>query len=406
MNIETFFNGDDAKRFFFPGKIFIGKKMAFKAAELTAEHRFVAIVVDHALAKSDIYNTLVKSIIPRRYITRIIQGAPYEQDIIDFIGLMKEPPDAIVSIGGGSATDFAKGVILHELFGTIAGVGIGDKLGLLPKPNSKKPDYIAIVTTAGSGAESSRYYVTYDKYDHGKVYGKTWNVVADWILLDPEVLSTIPDEALVGCAFDAFVHFFETFIARHECSLFGEMLSLTGIPRIMRALHAAFEGNGRDAKVHEELICMATLAGVAISNIRTGNIHEAAGALLELTGLSHAETLFVFFRKAVEQYSRAIGEQEKLLITHLRLIPAFAKFTSIEDVILWWEELFEKVGLTAKIKEEISNIRCSSDKGREHVFQRVYSDKVWITKENPIAMGEQEIKSFINGSLNSFGFKN
>lgn len=403
MNIETFFNGDDAKRFFFPGKIFIGKGMATRAAELVALHDSIAIVVDRAFAESAIYRHIRDAVAPERSISWVVQGAPFVQDVMTFIAQMAQIPTVIVSIGGGSAADFAKAIILHELFGTIDGVNVGEKRGLSPRSGAKRPVYIAIPTTAGSGAEASRYYVNYDKNTHGKVYGKTWTAVADWILLDPEMLSTMPTSTLVACAFDAFVHFFETFIAKHERSSFGEMFSLDGIPRIMGALNSIAIQGCRDDRAHEELLYSATLAGMAISNVRTGNIHEAAGALLELTDLSHPETLFVFFRDAIEQYLESIRDREKQLISHLRLVPAFADFTSMEDVISWWEALFAKVGLDSRIRDSIVRLKPSLDKVRDHVFQRIYADKVWITKESPITLDEPAIREFIDRSFARFG---
>jgi alcohol dehydrogenase class IV len=403
VNIETFFNGDDAKRFFFPGKVFIGKGIATRAAELVALHDSVAIVVDRAFAESAIHRNIRDAVAPERSISWVVQGAPYVQDVMSFIAQMTEIPAVIVSIGGGSAADFAKAIILHELFGTVDGVGVGEKRGLSPRPGAKRPVYVAIPTTAGSGAEASRYYVNYDKNTYGKVYGKTWTTVADWILLDPEMLSTMPTPTLVACAFDAFVHFFETLIAKHERSSFGEMFSFDGIPRIMGALDTIVIHRCRDDKVYEDLLYSATLAGMAISNVRTGNMHEAAGALLELTDLSHAETLFVFFRDAIEQYLEAIRDREKQLISRLRLVPAFAEFASLEDVIRWWEALFAKVGLDSRIRDSIVRLKPSLDKVRNHVFQRVYADKVWITKECPLALDEPAIWALIDRSLARFG---
>jgi alcohol dehydrogenase class IV len=403
VNIETFFNGDDAKRFFFPGRVFIGKGMAAKAAEVVAEYDSVAVVVDRAFAESDLYVAVMGAVAPGKAMTWVVQGAPFAQDIAAFIAQMKETPEVVVSIGGGSAADFAKAIILQELFGSIDGIGVGDKRGLAPQAGSRRPVYVAIPTTAGSGAEASRYYVTYDKVTHGKIYGKTWTVVADWIFLDPEVLSTMPIPALVGCAFDAFVHFFETLVAKHERSAFGEMFSLDGIPRIMAALDAIVTKGRRDGQAHEELLYAATLAGMAISNVRTGHIHEAAGALLEYTDLSHAETLFVFFRDAIEQYVDAIRDHEEQLISHLRLKPSFADLASIEDVISWWEKMFDQIGITKRIRRELKQCRAPEGVLREHIFRRVFDDKVWVTKECPCALDENAVRVFIGRSLGRFG---
>ena len=80
MNIETFFNGDDAKRFFFPGKIFIGKGITTRAAELVAQYASVAIVVDRAFAESAIHRNIRDAVAPEKSISWVVQGAPYVED--------------------------------------------------------------------------------------------------------------------------------------------------------------------------------------------------------------------------------------------------------------------------------------------------------------------------------------
>ncbi len=402
MNIETFFNTEDKKRFFFPGKIIIGSELSEEIGDLLLNCNSIAIVVDQMFVDSNIYQSLLNADNFSKVSTWVTRGAPFAQDIIEFIHRVGSTPDAVISIGGGSAADFAKSIILHELFGTIDGVGVGEKRGMSIRNGSKRPLYIAIPTTAGSGAEASRYFVTYDKNTHGKVYGKTWQVVADWIFLDPSHLTSITDPVLVSCAFDAFVHLFETFIVRHERSLFGDMFSLEGIPRIMAALERGVLQGVRDSYTHEDLLFSATLAGVAISNVRTGNIHEAAGALLELTDLNHPETLFVFFRDAVEQYMSEISYQEQALLDRLRLIPAFAQFERMDDVICWWENLFARVGLVDRISVSLGRLRPALEAAKVHIFQRVFTDKVWISKESPLLLDEAAILSFIDRSLARF----
>lgn len=403
MDIETFFNSDDAKRFFFPGKVFIGNGISEKATNLVGQCKSIVIVVDQVFSDSSIYRRLVEAGKLAHVSTWIIRGAPFAQDIIEFIDRVGGTPDAVVSIGGGSAADFAKSIILKELFGTIDGVGVGEKRGMPPRDGAKRPLYIAIPTTAGSGAEASRYFVTYDKNTRGKVYGKTWQVIADWILLDPQHLASMPDSVLVSCAFDAFVHLFETLVVKHERSPFGDMFSLDGIPRIMAALERGIGCGERDTQVHGDLLYAATLAGIAISNVRTGNIHEAAGALLELTDLSHPETLFVFFRDAVEQYLSEITDREQVLVSHLRLIPAFAKFTRMDDVICWWEELFARVGLVTRIRASLAGLAPSRTAAKAHIFQRVFTDKVWVTKESPLSLDEAAVSDLIDRSFARFG---
>jgi alcohol dehydrogenase class IV len=402
MQIETWFNTEEIKRFYFPGRIFVGPGVFRHVIQFCGDVSGpVAVVADQTVHDMPFVTEALSTISSKTVATFLVRGAPIAQEVEDFVRTLYEPPAVVLAIGGGSSTDFAKAVVAMFLFGGIDGVGLR---GNTPRIHAGlKPVLISVPTTAGSGAEASRYYVTYDKLDHHKVFGKNWQLIADWIMLDPVFLKSMPDSILVSCSFDAFVHLFETLVCQHERSRMGEMYSLHGIGHIMDALNHAIYSGERSDKVHATLMEMATLGGVAISNVRTGNIHEAAGALLELTDLSHPETLFVFFRDAIEQYLESIRDRERQLISHLRLVPAFADFASMEDVILWWEALFAKVGLDSRIRDSIIKLKPDLDKARDHIFQRIYADKVWITKESPITLDEPAIRELIDRSLARFG---
>lgn len=403
MNIETFFNTNQSKRFYFPGKIVIGAGVSNQSLEIIDSFKSVAVIVDRVFSQSHLLKEIKSKFSAKRCDIYVIDGAPFAQDVLEFISYINGTPELILSIGGGSASDFAKSMILYELFGSIEGIGVGEKRGIKPRPDSKRPTYIAIPTTAGSGAEASRYYVVYDKVTRGKVYGKTWQIVADWIFLDPQLLISTPNQILVGCAFDAFVHLFESLIAKHEKSMFGEMFSLCGMPKIMNAIQQLVIENKRELSFYEDLQYSATLAGVAISNVRTGSIHEAAGALLELTSLNHAETLFVFFRTAIEQYVLKIAEPEKKLVGSIANYPSLTNIRSLSDIISWWEIVFDRVNLTEKIRAEIKVIEPNLCAAQEHIFQRVFSDKVWVTKESPSVLEEIDVRYLVDHSLRRFG---
>jgi alcohol dehydrogenase class IV len=401
MNIETFFNNDKSQRFYFPGKIFIGSDVISQALSLLKNFKFAAIVIDQVFAQSSLMDDIKEIFSKKRYEIWIIDGAPFYQDAREFMSRFKGVPDVVVSIGGGSASDFAKSIILNELFGTLHGVGVGEMLGAKPFENASRPTYIAIPTTAGSGAEASRYYVLYDKENHQKVYGKTWQVVADWIFLDPKFLENIPTPILISCAFDAFIHFFESMVTKYEKSMFSEMFSVYGIKNIIEAIDAIVFKNELDNKNYEKLIFSATLAGIAISNVRTGNIHEAAGALLEQSTLNHGETLYVFFRVAVEQYKVEITPLVSQIFVTLPK-SRYDSINSVDALINWWEAVFIKVGLHKKISEQIVSMEPNYLKIREFIFNRVFSDRVWVDKESPIKLTDKLVYQLVDDSFQRF----
>jgi alcohol dehydrogenase class IV len=402
VHIETLFNTAEFKRFHFPGTIVWGRNARTCVAKLLADRASVGLFIDVFFQTHDFVQSLMASLGSRLRFTEICATVPKAQSI-KALSARVAMPDAVLSIGGGSTADAAKALIAQWLYDDFDGVGMGARRGLSSRPDRKRPLLISMPTTAGTGADASRYYVTYDAKTNGKVHGKSWQLIADWIVLDPSLLLDSPRTLLVASAFDAFIHFFESFLCRSERSWFGDMLSLDGITRILPALDRIL-GGSIDEEHFLELLYAATIGGMAISNIRTGNIHEAAGALLELSALTHPETLMVFFLPAYRQYRRAIAEREALLMRRLGSDAPQLGLTNFESVIDWWDRAFESVGLAQRISAGMAALDVPATDLKERIFRRVRDDRVWCTKESPVPLDDQMILSFVDDALAPYGY--
>jgi alcohol dehydrogenase class IV len=150
-------------------------------------------------------------------------------------------------------------------------------------------------------------------------------------------------------------------------------------------------------KSHElitELAFFSSLAGVAISNSRTGNIHEAAGALLENVELSHGETLLVFARAALQQY-------DDLTFDFLNAVAINSNFQSFDDVMCFWYKAFEESGSLSRIDKELKNI-VNQDEVKNQILARLIADKVWNEKEAPSTTTPQSLISLASAFQNDF----
>ncbi|MDR3638557.1 MAG: iron-containing alcohol dehydrogenase [Isosphaeraceae bacterium] len=400
--LETFFNRPGLKRFAFPGTLLWGDGARLEIPAILERVRVIDCYLDAHFAEHPLAAELLAPLEGRVRRRFVVVGEPRTQQVIAEAHEF-ESPDAVLAIGGGSTMDFAKAVTACRMFGLVDGVGMGSLRGLDPVAGAARPIMIDVPTTAGTGADTSRYYVTYDAKTKRKMHGKSWRLIADWSVLDPAFLRDCPDALLVTSAFDVFVHLFESMICRGEQSWFGQMLSLDTIPRLIRALDAVYRLGDRGSDTLVELLYSASVGGIAISNVRTGNVHEAAGALLEATSLSHAETLEVFFRSAYDQYAGATGPVCEDLLRRLATTSPHLALKSMDDLIGWWTEQFRAVGSLAHIHREVARLRPESVGLRERIFDRVWSDRVWIEKESPIELTEPAVWAFIDDSLARHG---
>ena len=404
-DLETFFNTPAAQRFSCPATLMWGAGCSERLLDLTADARPAALWVDEHFVDEDVVRRLRDQLGASLVVETVVSGMPRTEEVDAAVKAGAGRVDVVIAIGGGSTIDAAKAAIAERLYGTYDGVGMGDLRGVPVLPGATRPLLLCVPTTAGTGAEVSRYYVIYDSATGSKVHGKSWRLLADWVLLDPVVLRHAPAALLIGCAFDAFVHCWESFLCRGERSWFNEMLSVEGICRVLNGLEAVANAAEPDLKPLLELQYAAAIGGIAISNVRTGNIHEAAGALLEYSCLTHPGTLYVFFRDAVEQYGDVIADRLARLLPALAAMAPQVRIRDLDGLLAWWERRFADVGLDESVRAGLGRVGLPAGELERHIYDRVHADRVWADKESPVTLSDADIEQFVTRSLTRFGYR-
>ena len=181
--------------------------------------------------------------------------------------------DVLVSAGGGSAIDTAKGVaaLLAE-GGSLPRFGVRftppNKKEVPPMPAPKLP-HIAIPTTLSGGEYS---------YSAGISEGGKKYIVADpklaprTVLLDPEAAATAPGRLLAASGMNALAHCVEA-VYSTETQPLTEAYCLRGVGLIARYLPPAVE-DSRDLEALSHVQVAACLSGMGVYSAWTG-IHHA-----------------------------------------------------------------------------------------------------------------------------------
>ncbi len=392
-DLTTSYNSKEQKRFFLPSQITFQNGAIKKLPELVTRFKKSILFVDQYFEHADFIQCKTSELV-------VVRGEPTSELVESTYKRFGKHVDALFAIGGGSTMDTAKAFKALVLYGVYDGLGYESKVNL-PVHVPVVPPLICFPTTAGTGAETSKYLVVYDSQTKQKKIGRSWDLCANEVILDPSLLISLPASNLVLCAFDAFVHYFETLVCRYERSLPNEMLSVFGIQQIVETLQNYSKTLKYTNVIGEKLLWASCLSGVAISNVRTGNIHEAAGALLEESTLAHPETLFVFFKQAVVQYQGFIREQEAKLSQALKGVG----IENLNDLISFWGKIFFQVGATTQIKKKIQQIPLENrDKIYQKILARVTKDLVWMTKESPCPYSRDQAESFIQAALDGWDF--
>ena len=134
---------------------------------------------------------------------------PTDQNIEDGIAVYHaENCDSIVSLGGGSAHDAAKGI------GLIASNGgrIHDYEGVDKSQNPLVP-LIAINTTAGTASEMTRFTIITDTARKVKMAIVDKHVTPLLSINDPELMIGLPPALTAATGVDALTHAIESFVS-------------------------------------------------------------------------------------------------------------------------------------------------------------------------------------------------
>lgn len=182
--------------------------------------------------------------------------------------------DGIMAVGGGSAMDVAKCIKLW------AGTDFRqDLLSITPQPNDIP--LIAMPTTAGTGSEATRYAVI---YKDGEKQSVTSNeIIPGMVILDPDVLTSLPPYQRCSTMLDALCHAVESSWSVNSTEE-SRVLSFQAIRLITTALPSYLANTPDGNKLMQEA---AFLAGRAINITQTTAGHAMCYKLTSLYHIAH-----------------------------------------------------------------------------------------------------------------------
>ncbi|MER2190384.1 MAG: iron-containing alcohol dehydrogenase [Solibacillus sp.] len=206
---------------------------------------------------------------------------PTDQNIENGIAVyIAEGCDSIVSLGGGSAHDAAKGI------GIIASNGgrIHDYEGVDQTQNPLVP-LIAVNTTAGTASEMTRFTIITDTARKVKMAIVDKHVTPLVSINDPELMIGLPPALTAATGLDALTHAIEAFVSTNATPITDACAEkvLQLIPQYLPRAYA----NGSDLEAREQMVYAQFLAGMAFNNASLGYVHAIAHQLGGFYNLPH-----------------------------------------------------------------------------------------------------------------------
>lgn len=208
--------------------------------------------------------------------------------------------DLIVSVGGGSAMDCAKGInFLLTNGGTMADYrGFGKaKKPMLPS--------VGVPTTAGTGSEAQSFALIADETTHMKMACGDRKAAFHVAVLDPEVTVSQPPKVTAITGIDALSHAVESYVTAKRNPL-AQMFAREAWQLLEGNLETVLRTPG-DLEARAAMQLGAFLAGTAIENSMLGATHACANPLTAHYGITHGVAVGVMLPHVVRFNSAAVG---------------------------------------------------------------------------------------------------
>ncbi|MDF2773182.1 MAG: iron-containing alcohol dehydrogenase [Geminicoccaceae bacterium] len=288
--------------------------------------------------------------------------------------------DVVVSLGGGSVIDAGKAIAalltndapIREYLEVI---GSARPLANRPAP------FIAIPTTAGTGAEVTRNAVLMAEDEQVKVSLRSALMLPAVALVDPELTYSLPPAVTASTGLDALTQCIEPFVSPNASPL-SDAVAREGIRRAAGALRRTFH-NGTDRDARRDMAVASVCGGLALANAKLGAVHGFAAPLGGIFPIPHGTACAALLPSVAKINVRALRAREPSS-------PALGRYDEVarivtgkhgaraEDAAAWLEELVvelnvARLGIYGVREEDISRVvaaarHASSMKGNPIVL--------------------------------------
>ena len=277
------YDADLSFNYFAPTKVIFGEgSVAELPMEVRALGKKAFLVTDHGLIETGLADH-VKEILGDS-LAGVYSEVPQDSgmEVVDRGAelALSAGTDVLVSLGGGSVIDTAKGmcIVMKE------GGSLRDFQGMQLLTRQQTP-HIVIPTTSGTGSEVTSGAVVLDKDQGQKIIIFEYFNTPRVAILDPLMTQKLPAHLTASTGMDAMTHAVESYVAQARNPI-SDSAALHAIRLIVKYLPAAVE-DGKDLVARGQMQIAALLAGWAFSNAMVGLVHAMAHSLGAVCRIPH-----------------------------------------------------------------------------------------------------------------------
>lgn len=218
-------------------------------------------------------------------------------------GFKKSKADFIVAFGGGSPLDVAKAVAVLATYGgnIVDYEGAGKVMGpVVPM--------IAIPPTAGTGSEVTAFSVITDHSRNYKLTVVSNYLLPAYVILDPDLIATVPANTAAACGIDAMVHALEAYISK-AASPFSDIFAREAL-RLIGGSIRDYVADRSNPAACESMMVGSLFAGIAFSHARLGNVHAMSHPVSAYFDVPHGVANAILLPTVVD-FNKDAADPEK-----------------------------------------------------------------------------------------------
>jgi len=352
-------------------------------AELASkEFKKALIVTDSVLVKIGLISALTNELKAHSLdfvIYDDVKPNPTEKNIEDGLGLLaKSQCDFVISFGGGSSHDAAKGIALVATNGGhIRDYSKGVHL-------SKKPQLplVTVNTTAGTASEMTIFAIVTIPEDETKypVVDKHFTPII--AVNDSELMVAMPKSLTAATGMDALTHAVEAYVSTAATPI-TDASAIKAIELIVQHLETAVN-DGENRPARDAMQYGEYLAGMAFSNASLGYVHSMAHQLGGAYDLPHGLCNAILLAE-VSRFNAQIVPERFVDITKAMGIDTtgMSQQQAVDAGLVAIDALSEKVGT----KQRLADLGVTEDK-LEFMAQNALNDACSLTNPRQASLAE------------------
>jgi alcohol dehydrogenase class IV len=271
--------------YFAPTRLTVGRGAVASIPEFLASHGHGKglVVTDQGLVSAGlvdrITSTLDSAEMSYAIYDQVQENPPIEVVEACLDKYLSEECDYLLAVGGGSSMDTAKtaGVLVTNEGRISDFFGPG-------KVTNQIPFTLCVPTTYGTASEVTPFAVVTDQ-NHYKASVVSPNIIPQIGILDSEMAVALPMPIAAATGMDALTHAIESYVALTSNPV-SEGLALHAIRLISKYLRQAASSNSNHPAT-EQMLIASTLAGMAFSQSRLGNVHAMSHPVSGHFGVPH-----------------------------------------------------------------------------------------------------------------------